>query len=174
MKRCQEGHKPVKCPYCNGTGMETISTGPFVMRSTCRACRGTRMYIKHPCTECGGKGKTQQRKAVNIIVPAGVEDGQTIRRRVGNKELFITFRVTRSDYFRRDGADIHTDADITLAQAILGGSTTIQGLYEDITIKIPPGSSSHTRIRLNNKGMRRFNSYGHGDHYVHLKIKVPQ
>lgn len=55
--RCEPGTKPGKCQYCNGTGMETISTGPFVMRSTCRYCQGTRMYIKFPCVECEGKGQ---------------------------------------------------------------------------------------------------------------------
>jgi DnaJ family protein A protein 3 len=172
--RCDGDHKPVRCPYCQGTGMETISTGPFVMRSTCRMCHGTRLHIKNPCRECNGKGSTQQRKTVEIPVPAGVDDGQTIRMQTGNKELFITFRVAKSDYFRRDGADIHTDADITLSQAILGGTISIGGLYENVTLKIPSGTSSHTRIRLANKGMRRINSYGHGDHYVHIKIKVPQ
>lgn len=56
--RCETGTKPVRCQYCNGTGMETISTGPFVMRSTCRYCHGTRMFIKFPCTECEGKGQS--------------------------------------------------------------------------------------------------------------------
>lgn len=56
--RCEPGTKAVRCQSCNGTGMETISTGPFVMRSTCRYCNGTRMYIKYPCMECEGKGQT--------------------------------------------------------------------------------------------------------------------
>lgn len=55
--RCEPGTKPGKCQFCNGTGYETISTGPFVMRSTCRYCQGTRMYIKYPCSECEGKGQ---------------------------------------------------------------------------------------------------------------------
>lgn len=54
---CEPGTKPGRCQYCNGTGMETISTGPFVMRSTCRYCQGTRQYIKYPCNECDGKGQ---------------------------------------------------------------------------------------------------------------------
>ncbi|XP_054158150.1 protein tumorous imaginal discs, mitochondrial-like [Oppia nitens] len=172
--RCAEDHKPVKCPYCQGTGMETISTGPFVMRSTCRMCKGTRLYIKHPCRDCGGKGTTQQRKKIQIPVPAGVDDGSVKRMQIGNKELFITFRVSRSDYFRRDGADIHTDTEISLAQAILGGTVNVGGLYEDVTLKIPSGTSSHSRIRLSGKGIRRVDSYGYGDHYIHLKIRVPQ
>lgn len=171
--RCEPGTKPGKCQYCNGTGMETISTGPFVMRSTCRYCQGTRMYIKYPCLECGGKGQTVQRKRVTVPVPAGVEDGQTVRMSVGNKELFITFNVEKSRYFRRDGADIHTDANISLSQAILGGTIRVQGVYEDQTIQVTPGTSSHTRICLRGKGLKRVNSYGTGDHYVHLKIQIP-
>ncbi|GAB0086175.1 Protein tumorous imaginal discs, mitochondrial [Sergentomyia squamirostris] len=90
--RCEPGTKPGRCQYCNGTGMETISTGPFVMRSTCRYCQGTRQYIKFPCNECDAKGQTVQRRRITVPVPAGVEDGQTVRMSVGNKELFITFR----------------------------------------------------------------------------------
>lgn len=90
--RCEPGTKPGRCQYCNGTGMETISTGPFVMRSTCRYCQGTRQFIKYKCTECEGKGQTVQRKRITVPVPAGVEDGQTVRMAVGHKELFITFK----------------------------------------------------------------------------------
>ncbi|XP_065556295.1 protein tumorous imaginal discs, mitochondrial-like isoform X2 [Artemia franciscana] len=171
--RSEIGFKAVKCPFCNGTGMETISTGPFVMRTTCRRCSGTRMYIKHPCVECEGKGSTVQRKKVTVPVPAGVEDGQTVRMQVGQKEVFVTFRVEKSSYFRRDGADVHTDASISISQAILGGTVRVQGIYEDQDVNIPEGTQSHTRIRLNGKGIRRVNSYGYGDHYVNIKIKVP-
>lgn len=69
--RSEPGTKAVKCPYCNGTGMETISTGPFIMRSTCRRCMGSRMHIPNPCMECEGKGSTVQRKKVTVPVPAG-------------------------------------------------------------------------------------------------------
>lgn len=172
--RCEPGTKPGKCQYCNGTGMETISTGPFVMRSTCRYCSGSRMYIKFPCGECDGKGQTVQRKRVTVPVPAGIENGQTVRMNVGNKELFITFKVEQSRYFKRDGSDVHTDADISLSQALLGGSIRIQGVYEDQTIQIMPGTSSHHTVTLKSKGMKRVNSVGTGDHYVHIKIAIPK
>lgn len=67
----------------------------------------------------------------------GVEDSQTVRMPVGKKEVFITFRVEASDYFRRDGSDIHTDAAISISQAILGGATRIQGIYENLTVEVP-------------------------------------
>lgn len=59
-----------------------------------------------------------------------------MRMSVGNKELFVTFRVEKSDYFKRDGADVHTEAEVSVAQAILGGTIRIQGLYEDHTIQV--------------------------------------
>ncbi|KAL6422204.1 hypothetical protein ACFW04_010908 [Cataglyphis niger] len=172
--RCELGTKPAKCHYCNGTGMETISTGPFVMSSTCRYCQGTRIHIKFPCTECQAKGQTVQRKRVTVPVPAGVEDGQTIRMPIGNKEIFVTFRVEKSRYFRRDGPDVHTEAGISLAQAVLGGTIRVEGVYEDQTIQISPGTSSHTRIRLSGKGLKKVNGVGYGDHYVTIKVIVPK
>lgn len=69
--RCEPGTQATKCQFCNGTGMESITTGPFVMRSTCRYCQGTRMYIKYKCVECEGKGSTVQKRKVTIPVPAG-------------------------------------------------------------------------------------------------------
>jgi DnaJ family protein A protein 3 len=111
---------------------------------------------------------------VTVPVPAGVEDGQTIRLAVGRKEVFVTFRVEKSRYFRRDGPDVHTDAEVSLAQAVLGGTIRVQGVYEDQTIQIAPGTSSHVRICLTGKGMKKVDGLGHGDHYVNVKIAVPK
>ncbi|CAK1589148.1 unnamed protein product [Parnassius mnemosyne] len=172
--RCEPGTKSIKCTYCNGSGMETFSRGPFVMRSTCRHCHGTRMLIKFPCVECEGKGQSVQRKKVTVPVPAGVENGQTVRMAVGNNEVFVTFKVEESNYFKRDGPDVHTDCTISVSQAVLGGTVRIQGLYEDHTLQITPGTSSHSTIRLSRKGMKRVSQHGYGDHYVHIKIQVPK
>ncbi|XP_022673409.1 protein tumorous imaginal discs, mitochondrial-like [Varroa jacobsoni] len=171
--RAELGTKSQPCQFCHGTGMETISTGPFVMRSTCRKCGGTRVFIPHKCTECAGKGQTVQRKKVTCPIPAGVEDGQTIRMVVGNKELFVTLRVARSRQFRRDGADLHSEVPISITQAVLGGTVNVHGIYEDVRLRIQPGTSSHTKIRISGKGLRRVNTSGCGDHYVNIKIEVP-
>ncbi|XP_062467863.1 dnaJ homolog subfamily A member 3, mitochondrial isoform X1 [Pezoporus occidentalis] len=178
-ERCHgKGHEPgtkaQRCHYCNGTGMETINTGPFVMRSTCRRCGGRGSIITTPCVVCRGTGQTKQKKTVMVPVPAGVEDGQTVRMPVGKKEIFITFRVQKSSVFKRNGADIHSDLLISVAQAVLGGTARCQGLYETINITIPPGIQPDQRIRMSGKGIPKVNSYGYGDHYIHVKIKVPQ
>ncbi|MCL4131815.1 UNVERIFIED_CONTAM: hypothetical protein GTU68_032917 [Idotea baltica] len=134
--RCDLGTKGVRCSYCNASGMETISTGPFVMRQTCRYCKGSGIHIKYPCDECHGTGQTVQRKAVTVPVPAGVEDGQTLRLSIGRKEVFVRVSVAKSDYFRREGSDVHTDVSVSLSQAVLGGATRIKGIYEDVTLQV--------------------------------------
>lgn len=93
---------------------------------------------------------------------------------VGSKELFITFKVEKSRYFKRDGSDVHTDAEISLSQAVFGGTIRIQGVYEDQTIQIMAGTSSHLTITLKGKGLKRVNTTGTGDHYVHIKIVIPK
>ncbi|KAF4092597.1 hypothetical protein AMELA_G00022750 [Ameiurus melas] len=178
-QRCDgKGHEPGSkvqhCNHCNGTGMETVNTGPFVMRSTCRRCGGRGSVITSPCVACKGTGRSKQRRTVMVPVPAGIEDGQTVRMPVGNKEIFITFRVQKSPVFRRDGADLHSDVQISLAQAILGGTVRAQGLYETVNLSIPAGAQADQRIRLSGKGIPRVSGYGYGDHYIHIKIKVPK
>ncbi|XP_070424688.1 dnaJ homolog subfamily A member 3, mitochondrial isoform X1 [Equus przewalskii] len=173
----EPGTKVQHCHYCGGSGMvrcETINTGPFVMRSTCRRCGGRGSIITTPCVVCRGAGQAKQKKKVVIPVPAGVEDGQTVRMPVGKREIFITFRVQKSPVFRRDGADIHSDLFISIAQAILGGTARAQGLYETINVTIPPGIQTDQKIRMSGKGIPRINSYGYGDHYIHIKIRVPK
>ncbi|XP_061556459.1 dnaJ heat shock protein family (Hsp40) member A3a isoform X1 [Phycodurus eques] len=178
-QRCGgKGHEPgakvQHCHHCNGSGMETVNTGPFVMRSTCRRCGGKGTVVSNPCHTCRGTGQTKQRKTVMVPVPAGVEDGQTVRMPVGKKEIFITFRVQKSPVFRRDGADIHSDLYVSVAQAILGGTARAQGLYETLNLAIPAGIQTDQRIHLAGKGIARVSGYGFGDHYVHIKIKVPK
>uniref|UniRef100_A0A3Q1ILZ8 DnaJ homolog subfamily A member 3, mitochondrial n=1 Tax=Anabas testudineus TaxID=64144 RepID=A0A3Q1ILZ8_ANATE len=168
----EPGTKVSLCHYCNGTGMESVNTGPFMMRTTCRRCGGKGSIINTVCALCRGSGQTKKRQTVTVPIPAGVEDGQTVRMSVGKREILITFRVQRSPVFRRSGADIHSDMFISIAQAILGGTATTQGLHETISIMVY--CQADQVIRLQGKGIRRMNSYSYGDHYVHIKIRVPK
>jgi len=170
----QAGTSPDRCTPCSGTGMETVSTGPFMMRSTCRRCHGKGVFNQHPCFTCRGSGQTKQKKKVKVPVPAGIENGQTVRLQVGSREIFITFRVDSSDYFQRKGADIHTDAKISFAQAVFGGNIRVAGVYEDLTLQIPSNTPSHTRMKMTGKGLKKVSGYGYGDHFIHIKIEVPK
>ncbi|KAG5446383.1 DnaJ sub A member 3, mitochondrial, variant 2 [Clonorchis sinensis] len=177
--RAEPGTGTSTCPNCNGTGTEQLNTGPFLLRSICRRCQGSGSIVRHPCVECEGKGKVIARQRVNISIPAGVEDGQVLRVSVSaprgeSQEIFVQIRVERSRQFRREGADIHSDIVISLAQAALGGKMRVPGIYETMLVSIPPGSASNDRIRLPGKGISRVNGYGYGDHYLHIKIQSPK
>lgn len=172
-KRIEPNSRPVKCNHCSGSGVETISRGAFVLRQTCRHCHGTRTISKDPCHSCRGKGINTVKRTAEIQVPAGVEDGQTLRTQVDGKEFFLKFTVEKSKTFRRQGSDVHSDIAISLSQAVLGGIVRVNGLYDDYRLNVPSGTQSHEYIVLKGKGMKRVHSSGHGDHYVHVKIKTP-
>lgn len=105
--RCAPGHSPVKCKQCNGTGMESVQTGPFFMRTTCRACFGRREVISKKCVSCNGRGVTHQNKRVSVPVPAGVEDGQTMRKQTifNSIHMGVSNRVylQRHEYWQTRG-----------------------------------------------------------------------
>jgi len=170
-QKCAPGTRPTTCLRCRGTGMETLNTGPFIMQTTCRECGGERVTVKNPCRECDGKGRQAQRRQVMVPVPSGVEDGQSVRMNVGLSEIYVTFRVQPSRHFSREGLDIISNVDISATQAMLGGTVRVKGIYEDMSLDIPAGTSSHTRIRLRGKGIQQ--SYGNGDHYILVKVVVP-
>uniref|UniRef100_H3CB62 DnaJ heat shock protein family (Hsp40) member A3b n=1 Tax=Tetraodon nigroviridis TaxID=99883 RepID=H3CB62_TETNG len=170
----EPGTKVSVCHYCNGTGMESISTGTYMMRSTCRRCGGRKSIINTPCALCRGSGLTKRTQTVTVPVPPGIEDGERVRMPVGSREILITFRVQKSPVYQREGLNIHSDVFVSVAQAILGGTAEAQGLYEPISMVIPAGCQGDQVIRLQGKGIRKMDSYSYGDHYVHIKIRVPK
>ena len=106
---------------------------------------------------------TAQSLFLLVPVPAGIENGQTVRMQVGSREIFITFRVESSDYFRRQGADIHTDAKISFSQAVFGGNVRVAGIYDDLNVQIPANTGSHTRMRMSGKGLKKVSGFGYGE-----------
>ena len=68
---------------------------------------------------------------------------------------------------------MHTDAKISVCQAVLGGTIRVEGIHEDLNVAIPVSTGSHTRMRLKGKGIQKVSGYGYGDHYIHLKIESP-
>ncbi|KAK4471812.1 hypothetical protein MN116_005206 [Schistosoma mekongi] len=177
--RAEPGTGMSTCPSCRGTGTENMNTGPFLLRSVCRRCQGTGTIVRNPCQECEGSGRIIGRNRVSLSIPAGVEDGQVLRISVGkdnqhNNEIFVQIHVEKSRQFRREGADVHSDITISLAQAALGGKMRIQGIYESMLVNIPAGSCSNDRIRLPGKGINRINGHGYGDHYIHIHIQPPK
>jgi len=139
------------------------------------AARGCEKEVEVVVASGHFRNPTLQKKKFKVPIPAGIADGQTLRMSLGQgQELFVNVRVEQSTYFRREGSDIHTDANISLSQAILGGIIRVQGLREDLNVRIPAGTSSHSILTLSGRGIKKMDTYSsHGDHYVHLRIKMP-
>ncbi|CAH3171002.1 unnamed protein product, partial [Porites evermanni] len=173
-KRAEPGTTYSTCSTCKGTGEETVNTGFFHMRSTCRRCGGQGHIISTPCKKCRGKGRVTETKTVTIPVPAGVEDGQMVRVPVEAGELYVTFRVSESKIFERDGPNVSSTVTISFTQAILGGTIRAPGIHGEIELKIPPGTQSHQKLRLSGRGIPRLNGMGKGDHFVNFKIHIPK
>ena len=108
---------------------------------------------------------------VTVKVPAGVEEGQTLRLRgqgPGGSDLLVKLHIEPHPYFRREGKDLILDVPITLAEAVLGGKVDVPTLDgARLTVRVPPGTSSGTRLRLRGRGIAG------GDQYIEIRIVVP-
>lgn len=121
-------------------------------------------------------GGTQR---IEVKIPPGVQDGTKVRVRgkpgtSAGGDLLIVTRVREHPYFRRDGADIYVELPISLTEAALGGEVTVPTVDGRATVKIPPGASGGTRLRLRGKGTADPKSGSKGDQYVVLKIVLPR
>jgi curved DNA-binding protein len=122
-------------------------------------------------------------KNIRITIPAGVENGQTIKiaghggAGVNNGpagDLYITFSVAQDPHFKRDGANLHTTAKLNLYTAVLGGEVTIDTLTGKVKIKVQPGTQNNTMVKLKGKGLPVYKQEGHhGDLLVTYDIQVP-
>jgi molecular chaperone DnaJ len=177
------GAAPESCSTCRGTGRVRAQSGFFIVERTCPSCGGSGQMIRDPCRSCGGAGRVQREKALQVTIPAGVEDGTRIRLAgegeagarggpPGDLYIFVTLAPHR--LFRRDGADIHCRVPIQMTKAALGGTVevpTVNG--ERARISIPPGTQSGETFRLRGKGMTILRSQARGDMYVEAMVETP-
>ena len=149
----------------------------------CPDCGGSGKIIKEKCTSCRGTGFTSSRKKIKVTVPAGIDDGQSIRIREKGEpgrnggprgDLLVEVSVARHPVFQRDGVNIFSTAPMTYAQAALGGDVRISTVDGDVLYTVKPGTQTDTRIRLKGKGVPSLrNKNVRGDHYVTLVVQVP-
>ncbi len=183
----KKGTSPETCPKCHGSGQVTYTQqslfGMVRNVQTCPDCGGTGKIIKEKCTVCHGTGFTSSRKRIQVSVPAGIDDGQSIRIREkgepgrnggGRGDLLVEVQVARSPVFEREGMNIFSTVPMTYAQAALGGDLKIQTVDGEVVYNIKPGTQTNTRIRLKEKGVPSLRNRSlRGDHYVTLVVQVP-
>lgn len=170
----EKGSSPSTCPTCNGRGQTFFSLGGMRGMSTCRKCSGRGTIIRNPCGVCQGRGAVDKSRTQEVRIPAGVQDGAELRIPVdGGTAAYVLVRVRPSPTFTRNGDDVYSTVSISLAQAVLGGSVRIPGLYGDINLKIRPGTAHGKQMRLPERGMPVFQEARKGDHYVVVQVNIP-
>ena len=181
------GTQPTTCPKCKGEGQIVYTQqsmfGMVRNVQTCPDCNGSGKIIKDKCTSCRGTGYTSSRKKIQVSVPAGIDNGQSIRIREKGEpgtnggprgDLLVEVNVARHPIFQRQDMNIYSTAPVTFAQAALGGTVRINTVDGEVEYEVKPGTQTDTRIRLKGKGVPSLrNKNVRGDHYVTFVVQVP-
>jgi len=191
--RCQgvgaEPRTSIKeCFSCRGTGwvqqIKRTPFGSFTRSTTCPECGGEGFKPEKPCNVCKGEGRITGKEYVKVFIPAGVDTNQVIKvegkgeagRRAGKPgDLYVRIFVKPHSVFQRKGDDLYVKIPISLTQAVLGGEAEMSTLDgTKILINIPAGTESGKILKISGKGVPRFSSYGRGNMYVELVVKIPK
>lgn len=183
---CAQGTSPVPCVECAGLGevrrVRNSILGQMVTSMPCSRCNGMGSRIESPCPDCRGEGRRNETTTLTVQVPAGVEDGSTMRlsdrgpagpRGGPNGRLFVHLRVQSDPRFERHGDDLHHEAHIAFTQAVLGATIEVPTLRETVAVDVTAGSANGTVHRIRHQGVEHLHGRGRGDLYVHLVVDVP-
>ncbi len=199
-----ELYRSVQCPKCKGEGVEpgykinTCETcggvgqvkrqsqtmfGVFSQVTTCPKCNGTGKIPEKPCSRCGGDGISKESENIKIKIPAGIDDGETIKlskkgeagRRGGEYgDLYIRIRVNPSKDFVRKGYDIISEIPLSFTEAALGSNVLVKTIDGDVILKIPSGTQTGKVFILKSRGVTRLGRSGRGDHLVKVTVVTPK
>jgi molecular chaperone DnaJ len=180
------GSKPEVCRTCQGKGQVVHAQGFFMVQTTCPHCRGAGQTIKDPCEDCRGRGTRAETSTLNVTVPAGVDDGQTLRL-AGKGEtapggtaghLYVVLHVQGDERFKRDGEDVLTEVPVSFVKAALGGEVEVYTLDDNCngsaTIELKPGVQPNEVVVRRGQGIPRVGASGRGDHVLQLKVEIPR
>lgn len=181
------GTSPQTCPKCGGKGQVTYTQqsifGMVRNVQTCPDCNGTGKIIKEKCSACHGSGYTTKRKTIQVSIPAGIDNGQSIRIRGKGEpgtnggergDLLVEVIVSQHPIFKRQDMDVFSTVPISFARAALGGTIRIATVDGQVEYEVKPGTQTDTRVRLRGKGIPSLrNKNMRGDHYVTLVVQVP-
>ena len=181
------GTSPQKCGTCGGTGqVQKVQSAGFarlVRITACSRCGGRGYLVDDPCKECRGNGTVQKTRKIRIMIPAGVEDGHTLRLRgEGNAgeagvppgDLYVVVNVVPHKLFSRQDADIYLETKVGVVQAMLGTELSVPTLYGDVRLSVPGGTQPGTIFKVRGKGLPRYGGWGKGDQYIRVNVEVPR
>jgi molecular chaperone DnaJ len=178
------GTTPKTCPMCGGAGRVRHAQGFFTIERTCPNCGGRGQSIDSPCASCSGSGRVTRERTLSVNIPAGVEDGTRIRlagegeagvRSGPSGDLYIFLSIGSHPFFQREGADLHCRVPVSMVMAAVGGEFEVPTIDGSKTkVKIPEGTQSGRRFRLQGKGMPVLRARQSGDMYVQVVVETPQ
>ncbi len=182
------GTSPETCPKCGGRGQVVYTSQSFFGTvqnvQTCPTCGGSGKVIKEKCPKCAGTGYTSSRKKIKVSIPAGIDNGQSVRIRDKGEpgvnggprgDLLVEVNVSHHPVFQRQDVHIFSTVPISFAVAALGGDIRIKTVDGDVIYTVRPGTKTDTKVRLKGKGVPSLrNPQVRGDHYVTLVIQTPE
>ena len=182
----QPGTTPVACPDCGGTGevrvVRQTVLGQMMSASVCRNCGGQGEYLPSPCVACSGAGRLIEDKTYTVDVPAGVDEGSTLRLTgrgaVGMRggppgDLYVRLRVKPHDRFVRQGDDLLHELGVSMVQATLGATIALETLDGVEQLEVPRGTQVGKVFKLRGKGVPRLDGRGRGDLLVRVNVRIP-
>ncbi|MDE6875399.1 MAG: molecular chaperone DnaJ [Lachnospiraceae bacterium] len=175
------------CKKCNGSGQVAVTQqslfGMVRQVRPCPDCNGSGKIIRDKCPDCYGSGYITKKKKIQVSIPAGIDDGQSIRIRDKGEpginggergDLLVEVTVSSHPIFQREGVDIYSSAPLSFTTAALGGDVRISTVDGDVLYTVKPGTQTDTKVRLRGKGVPSLrNKQVRGDHYVNLIVQVP-
>lgn len=184
----QPGTKPTICPECNGQGRVVRLTktilGSIQQVTTCPKCGGSGQVIGSPCKKCSGEGRIENEKTIKVKIPAGVDNNAKIRvakegdagKNGGQSgDLYIVMYVKPHKEFKRDGFNVYSELEISIPQAVLGDTISINTIHGEKELSVPSGVEYGKILTIKNAGIPYL---GHpekrGDHLVVVKYKTPK
>jgi molecular chaperone DnaJ len=182
----QPGTAAVRCPDCQGAGelrrVRQSILGQVITAVPCPRCQGSGQFIERPCADCGGEGRRNERRTLTVDIPAGVDEGSTLRlaghgpagfRGGPNGALFVHVSVEPDGRFERSGVDIHAAVNVPMTMAALGGSIGFETLDDTRDLIVAAGTHAGTVITLKGLGVPKLRGRGRGDLFVHVQVDTP-
>ena len=183
----EPGAKKDTCPTCHGSGQvrRTMQSflGSFSQVSTCPTCQGAGEIYSEKCKKCGGDGRVKEEESIEIEIPAGIQDGQTLSMEgygeAGEKgapsgSLYVNIHVSTHSKFKREKNNIISSEHITFPQAVLGDKINVDTIEGRLKMKIPAGTQSGEIFKIKGEGIPSLDRRGRGDHLVKIIVDIPK
>lgn len=181
----EPGHQLKTCPTCQGAGQQTrvMNTmfGAIQQAVTCETCRGRGKVPEKVCSVCKGAGTERRKQTIKLKIPAGIDDGATIRLKERGEatangpkgDLYVHIRVRAHKHFTREGDLILSEQHVGMIDATLGTEIDVDTVDGKVRMKIPAGTQSGTDFKLSDHGVPHLRNERRGAHIVQIIVDTP-